>query len=57
MDEIKRIKEQIQMLHERLEILEHSMSSLNDAQLIKLHTDIANIKIALYEIQNVKPNH
>lgn len=57
MDEIKRIKEQIQMLHERLEILEHSMSSLNDAQLIKLHSDIANIKIALYEIQNVKPNH
>lgn len=57
MDEIAHIKEQIQMLHERLEILERSMSSLNNAQLVKLHNDIANIKLALYDIQNDKPNY
>lgn len=57
MDEIKRIKEQIQMLHERLEMVEQSQAAQNNIELLKLSNEIANIKLAIYESRTKSTNN
>jgi len=55
-DELARIKEQIQMLHERLEGVELSVQSLSRMQVYSLQNDINNIKIILNEMRYERSN-
>lgn len=49
--QIDQLASKINMLHERLEIVEQSQAAQNNSQLIKLSNEIANIKLAIYEFR------
>lgn len=51
MDEIEVLKQKIQILHERVEILEKAMASINSLQIRALANEITNLKIALADIR------
>ena len=51
MDEIEVLKQKVQILHERVEILEKAIASINCLQIRALSSEITNLKIALADIR------
>lgn len=47
---IERIKEQIQMLHERLENVEGMLSQINTSQMSRLMLQVENLKVVIDQL-------